>query len=86
MKRKTKALVLFIIGFYFFFINTVIILFLPFHYPMIPTPYDFELDPIDPVRYWTVWFQLQGWQALVSVLIGITFIVFGSRYFVIKHQ
>ncbi|GAG98833.1 unnamed protein product, partial [marine sediment metagenome] len=41
---------------------------------------------IDPVRYWQAWFVIQGGQALLNVIIGLTLIIIGSRYFVIKEQ
>ena len=83
MRRKTKATILLIVGFYLFFVNTIITLFIPFHMPMIP-PYD--PTPIDPWRYWNAWLVIQGWQTILSITLGLFLIIMGSRYFVIKQQ
>jgi len=86
MRRKTKATILLIIGFYLFFVNTIITLFIPIKTPMVPNPYEIEPTPIDPATYWRVWLALQGWQTILVATVGLFLIIIGGRYFVIKQQ
>lgn len=86
MRRKIKAIILLTVGFYLFFVNTIITLFIPFHPPMIHNPYDIEPTPMDPVTYWKFWWALQAWQTILSVIIGLALIIIGSRYFVLKQH
>ncbi|HEC40140.1 hypothetical protein LCGC14_0860900 [marine sediment metagenome] len=82
MRRKIKATILLIIGFYSSIVNTTIILIIPFHYPMIPGPPEI----IDPGTYWRVWWSIQGWQYFLSIALGLFLIIIGYRYLVIKEQ
>lgn len=86
MRRKTKATIFLIIGFYLFFLNTIITLFIPIHPPMIPTPYEIEPTSIDPGTYWRTWLALQGWQSILVATAGLFLIIIGGLYFVMKQQ
>jgi len=83
MRRETKGTILLIIGFFLFFAIPIIVIITPFHIPMIPGG-DIEPTPINSGRYWQYWFSIQGWQALISALLGLALIIIGGRYFVIK--
>ncbi|KKN63777.1 hypothetical protein LCGC14_0498160 [marine sediment metagenome] len=80
MRRKIKAAILLIIGFYLSILNTAIVLIIPFHYPMIPG----APVIIDPGTYWRAWWSIQGWQVILSVVLGLFLIILGYRYLVIK--
>jgi len=82
-----KGTIFLILGFYSFCGSTSLsIIFSRVIEPCIPTPSGTYCAPLDPANYWNMWFMQYGWSTILNALIGLAFIIIGSRYFVYKKE
>lgn len=77
MRKKTKGVILIIIGFFLivFSIGNI------FNYVHIG--YGISVDPID---YWTNWLIIYGWYTIPLAVVGLFLIFYGRRYMIRKQE
>jgi len=78
MRKKTKGVILIIIGFFLSFVFSIGNLFSRVRIA-------FGV-PVDPIEYWTSWLGIHGWYTIPLVVVGLFLIIYGRRYMIRKQE
>ncbi|KKM25135.1 hypothetical protein LCGC14_1598030 [marine sediment metagenome] len=41
---------------------------------------------LDPINYWIEWLSMHRWHTILIAIVGLSLIIFGTRYFKIKQE
>ena len=78
MRKKTKGVILIIIGFFLSFVFSISNLFNYVH-----IGFGISVDPID---YWANWLIIYGWYTIPLAVVGLFLIIYGRRYMTRKQE
>lgn len=78
MRKKTKGVILIIIGFFLSFVFSICNLFNYMH-----IGFGITIDPID---YWTNWLINFGWYTIPIAILGLFLIIYGRRYLIREQE
>lgn len=77
MRKKTKGVILIIIGFFLSFVVSIGGLFSRVHI-------GFGI-PLDPIDYWRTWLAMY-WYTIPIAILGLYLIIYGRRYLIREQE